>query len=342
MQHPTDAQWQALYALADEFFTLAPWKWIGEHDIFGVQHPDFDEIGFIHVQGSVGPEQAVGLYPGWRSLSRLQTSLEFSPVFESPIIRNIPHLLMLWVDPLDLSEMDLEIVERIDRPAMSGKMPIFRSLQPSMVPWYISREEAHFLQLGLEQLLALAPRLQEDPTLIGDPTEAPLVMSYRDGEWQLQYSQHPHPEDKLVVEYALDDEQVEAAKKLRRARVYVEADLFELTVPVYDEESDRPFFMWSLLLVDANSGEPIAVENLRPLQGGLQGIYSRVPPTFLNMIRKLRRRPREIRIYPYSDLDYLLGPLCQELEILIIKRHDLPMLEDARDSLEAFLSEYED
>jgi hypothetical protein len=43
--------WRRLYADADCIMKLAPWQWIEETNLFGVQFPGTDEIGYVSVMG---------------------------------------------------------------------------------------------------------------------------------------------------------------------------------------------------------------------------------------------------------------------------------------------------
>ena len=48
---PTNEQWRRLYETAALVKELSPWKWMTEIDVFDVQDPNTEEIGFVSVMG---------------------------------------------------------------------------------------------------------------------------------------------------------------------------------------------------------------------------------------------------------------------------------------------------
>jgi hypothetical protein len=60
----SDPEAKLLYDLAIQIKRLAPWQWMEETDVFGVAHPETDELGFVSVMGSVGEYEAVAVYVG--------------------------------------------------------------------------------------------------------------------------------------------------------------------------------------------------------------------------------------------------------------------------------------
>lgn len=65
---PSHEEATALYHLASEIRALAPWGWMEETDVFGVQDPHTDELGFVSIMGNVGEYEAVAVYRGAKGL----------------------------------------------------------------------------------------------------------------------------------------------------------------------------------------------------------------------------------------------------------------------------------
>lgn len=57
-------EWDKLYKLAIRVKEIASWKWLTETDIFGVQNPEADEIGFVSVMGMAGEYYSIAVYLG--------------------------------------------------------------------------------------------------------------------------------------------------------------------------------------------------------------------------------------------------------------------------------------
>ena len=60
--------WRRLYAAAGRLKDQVPWVWMTETDVFGVQHPQTDELGFVSVMGMLGEHHAVTVYLGPEAL----------------------------------------------------------------------------------------------------------------------------------------------------------------------------------------------------------------------------------------------------------------------------------
>ena len=51
---PTLEEWHKLYDALSRVKELAPWEFMVEIDVFGVQNPETDEVGFVSVMGALG------------------------------------------------------------------------------------------------------------------------------------------------------------------------------------------------------------------------------------------------------------------------------------------------
>jgi hypothetical protein len=50
----SNRDWLRLYEAAIRIKELAPWTWMVETDVFGVQNPETDDLGFLSVMGMRG------------------------------------------------------------------------------------------------------------------------------------------------------------------------------------------------------------------------------------------------------------------------------------------------
>jgi hypothetical protein len=65
---PSSTEWRALYEVAARVKEMAPWTWMSEDMVFGVQSPETEELGFVSVMGMLGEHYAIALYRGPRAL----------------------------------------------------------------------------------------------------------------------------------------------------------------------------------------------------------------------------------------------------------------------------------
>ncbi|MDV7396592.1 hypothetical protein RZS08_34670, partial [Arthrospira platensis SPKY1] len=56
--------WENLFQAAIDFRDLAPWEWMYDADIFGVEDPETGEIGWCSVMGAAGEVFSLTVYPG--------------------------------------------------------------------------------------------------------------------------------------------------------------------------------------------------------------------------------------------------------------------------------------
>jgi hypothetical protein len=61
---PTMEEWRELYEAVVRVKELSPWEWMTETDVFAVQNPETDELGFVSVMGMLGEHYAMSLYLG--------------------------------------------------------------------------------------------------------------------------------------------------------------------------------------------------------------------------------------------------------------------------------------
>src|SRR5215213_4021206 len=95
---PTLRELKRLYELAAEVKELAPWRWMKEDDVFGVQNPETHEVGFVSVMGLLAEHTAVAVYIGAKGLYGFldlqEDALEVNPF----ALLDIPQLQLSFED----------------------------------------------------------------------------------------------------------------------------------------------------------------------------------------------------------------------------------------------------
>src|SRR5438270_9628452 len=156
--------WRGLYELASRVRAVAPWKWMEEIDIFGVEMPEDPGPLFVSVMGAIEEHYAVALYPGVEALTALW-ALHHNEHASPEQVLEIPQVQLSFENREFLEPEDLRIIKQLGL-KFRGKnaWPRFRSYRPGFAPWFLDKNEAAMLHVALQQLLDVAPRLQADPS----------------------------------------------------------------------------------------------------------------------------------------------------------------------------------
>ncbi|MEK6280178.1 MAG: hypothetical protein AABN95_07460 [Acidobacteriota bacterium] len=185
---PSHDEAKTLCTLAAQIKALAPWQWIEETDVFGVEDPDTGEIGFVSVMGHVGEYEAVAVYPGAEGIYAFidfQCDLSATP----DRLLEIPQVQLSFSEAKFLEKRDRELLKSVGL-KFRGTRPQFRSYRPGFLPWFITLEEARLLIHALSQTLEMAKRFAGEsvafPTGGDDKTEPFLVRVARKDDSSLK------------------------------------------------------------------------------------------------------------------------------------------------------------
>ncbi|HUM70572.1 MAG TPA: hypothetical protein PLK31_17200, partial [Chloroflexota bacterium] len=184
---PTQAEWRELYAVMDRVKAAAPWEWMEETDIFGIQNPETEELGFVSVMGSLGEHLSVAVYRGEEGLAGFWNMQYAGPYLTPDMVFNTPQLQASFEDRNTLHQKDRDVIKQLGL-KYRGKQawPQFQSFAPGLVPWYVTAVEARFLTHALEQTLEIAARLEETPALLETGVENEYLVRVpvsQNGKW---------------------------------------------------------------------------------------------------------------------------------------------------------------
>jgi len=343
MERPTIDQWRQLYDLARRIKEMSAWDWMYETDIFGVQHPETSELGFVSVMGNAGEHFGIAVYRGAEGLHHFFYIQETYDDLGDEVALDI-----LEAHQLQLSFEDREMVDAEDRKIYKelglkfrgrNAWPLFRGIEPGWLPWYISGEDARFMIPVLEQLLAVAPRLKEENTFFDSFDENRFLVRVARQEgtatvWEDQM-QHipfvPPPPVKIPVDARL----LVDFLKLPVMRTPIELDIFNLMSPTLDEHK-RPFFPHMMLMVDAKNGMIVGQEMFKP-EPDLDSIWTRTPNEFMQQcIKGIQMRPATIHV-ANEYLHSLIATVAKQLSIKVVLKDELPALDAVAQMLMGFM-----
>jgi hypothetical protein len=328
----TNEEWRKLYEAVIRVKELSPWEWMTETDVFGVQNPETGELGFVSVMGLLGEHYAVSLYLGPEGLYAFWDFEEVGHLVYPDALLELPQLQASFEDRNELDARDRKVIKELGLRFRGRKAwPKFRSYRPGLFPWFLEAGEVRFLAEALNQLLDVAPRFREDPSLLALDDESYLVRVARreDGIWEDRILDVPPPQPSTIP-IEMDLETLERLKRLPRSNHEFEMDLFMFPAPV-GKRGTRPFFPYMILTVEARSGMVLGTELLQPTPS-LQAMWGSVPLKVAQQLAALEVVPKEIRVG--SELLFeLLQPLAGALRFKLEHSPFLPSLHLARESL---------
>ena len=196
------AEWERLYELAVKLKALEPWEWMDEQDIFGVQNPENGEIGFVSIMGMLGEHLSMCVYlgaeglHGYWDMSDPITDLENNPfaMFE------VPQLQVSFEDREMLEKQDRDIIKKLGLKFRGNQnYPLFRSIKPGFMPYFVESEESRFLIYAMEQTLAMLPRFYDEEYLLPNPDEELILVRVPEQQngnlvWRDEIKPIPPPE----------------------------------------------------------------------------------------------------------------------------------------------------
>lgn len=342
LKQPTIAEWKRLYETAAELKKLAPWEWMDETEIFGVENPDTKEIGFVSTMGMAGEHLSVGVYIGAEGLYGFWDFQEAGLEAEPFALFEIPQLQVSFEDRENLEKQDRDLIKKLGLKFRgSQNYPLFRSIRPGFMPWFITSEEARFLIYAIEQTLEVAPRVRENPNILTpeSDTENEVVLvrfaEKKNGKlvWRDEMREIPPPAEKefiIKVPQAL----VDRIKAFPQAKDFIlEIDLFYSPTPV-GEKGKRPYIPKMLMLADGRSGMIAGFQIIQPKEDEIEN-YTEIGRHLFESLQKLSVRPQEIRVASDAIFDLLKG-LNQQLNIKLRQTDDLRAIEAAKEGMFGF------
>ncbi|MCD4709613.1 MAG: hypothetical protein K8R52_02105 [Bacteroidales bacterium] len=310
-----------IYRMAGDIRRMAPWDYLYENEVFGVQMPGTDLVYYVSVMGNEGEFQALSFYKGHEGLidflefgaevERLsrqglsgENMLRTSTMIGGPM--TIPHLMLSFANREDLGKEDLTAIKKCGISFRGkGQWPMIEEIVPGYFPVYPGRETQVELFLVMQQALIVLEKARENDAYLqreGDPDETILIRIPTGKGPRFRWKDHylvPDPgwgEVSYSVDISADTR--DALSRFPEASQELQVDLFMLPAPV-KEKGQKAFFPFVLMLVDKVNSMVTGMSMLTP-QPDLQTMFESIPQRALDELIKSGHRPSKIEIR--SDL----------------------------------------
>ena len=223
--------WARLFETAFRVHAMAPWKWMEETDIFGIQPPGATEPAFVSVMGAIGEHFAVAVYPSVAALRQFWEIQLTSRDYQRPdLILETPQVQVIFGAAADLHTAEKKIIKALGRAPRGGNAwPRFRGYRPDYMPWFIEPGEDVLLLTALQQLLEFAPMVEQDPTPLSDRIgpDLPVLVRTPAGSDPTSAWQNDHRSfsaEPVHLRVAIPEEMRDAFRRLSRTDLRVEVD----------------------------------------------------------------------------------------------------------------------
>lgn len=339
---PTLEESKQLYELAARLKALAPWEWMEEAEIFGVQNPETNEIGFVSVMGNLGEHLALGVYLGTEGLYGFWDFQNGKYETEPLALFDLPQLQVSFEDREQLKENDRTLIKKLGL-KFRGRQnyPLFRGTKPGFMPWFITSEDARFLIHIIEQSLDVASRVKDNPLVLtiennpGDEIYLIRAAEKQNGNlvWHDEFKRIPPPETKQY-QVEVPPEILNHLKAFpQNKNLIFEMDLFHAPTPVA-EKGERPFFPKMLMAAETNSRLILGFELIKPREDALES-RAEIVESSMAILSSHNVLPKEIRVG--SDLLFnLLRNFTQQLNIELRQTDNLLAIREAKEAMFGF------
>jgi hypothetical protein len=163
--HVTET-WRTLHNLFSEIYSLQPWTFLEETDVFGIHSPLTDKKYFISIMGSQGTLSAIAAYDGVKALGQFW-NLEESGTAESGDVLTIPHFILSYESEEYTDPNQLKILRSIRKDfGYSNQWPEIKYIQSCHFPKDPDDNQLKDLVLIFEQMLDVCKRAERNPELI--------------------------------------------------------------------------------------------------------------------------------------------------------------------------------
>lgn len=294
---PSPVEMKNLYRTASEFRKLAPWDWMDDSDVFGVQDPNTSRIGYCCVLGALGEVFALVVYMGEEGLAvhlKLQND-EVEPD-DSDLMFMQDCLMASFENKEDMDKDDVRLIKRFNLNFRGrNAWPTFKRYSPGFFPWHLNREEILFLTYVLEQAIGVCQQLLEDDSIL-TPTDEGIylvrVPMLEDGKttWKDEWRKPGSVVEPSFTVEPIDELRVQRIKKAARPTDATwEIDFFYS--PTLITEGGRPYYPYAIMTADHNTGFIYDI-----YLSHFSGHDKEFKEHFLSFIENTEQLPKEIMV----------------------------------------------
>ncbi len=327
---------ERLYRLAAELYGLRPWQVLDEDNLILVRDSVSGELCYCSVMGALGEVFSMHAYIGTEGLRQFR-KIEAEEVSDPGEFFASTHCVYVeFVPRSELLRQDRELLAALGHPKGRGlASPIFRTMRPGFLPWFVTEEEARTLAECIRAVIVVCAAVtSQESVKFWELTDTyPMVTRIEGTEprYDVEMFHSVLPPEPPVAPVRLADETLSALRGWDfPVRRIMELDLI-YTGAALGKKGERNACASIAIAVDAESGTVLAPE-VTDSSGPAGDTLAKV---FLKAIEASRTLPKEVRVRNQRVKD-CLGPLMESLGVTIRVARRLPASDEARSHLLGF------
>ncbi len=159
--------WAEMYRTAIEFRDLAPWRWLVDEQVFGVEDPATGEVGWCCTLGAAGELEGLAIYLGERGFDRWRRTHEAGFLPDEALFGQ-DALVLSFVDRASISTSERERLRSLGLKFRGRRAwPWIESYRFGRLPRPLDAAQATRLTHTLDQALTVAVRARDGERLLG-------------------------------------------------------------------------------------------------------------------------------------------------------------------------------
>ncbi|MEA3446273.1 MAG: hypothetical protein U9R19_16260 [Bacteroidota bacterium] len=327
--------WPELYELAIEIKKLAPWDWMGESAIFGVEDPGSGKVNYISIMGQIGEHLSVSAYLGEEGLSKYHYFTDNYKNLPPETILEMPQFMLSFEDRDILGDEDYAIIKNLGLKFRgSFAWPTFKHYSPGFVPYTLEANNHQTMLHILRQTIDVAKRFEnneeliyppeperEEHYLIRKPTLKNNEITWTDTYRLVKLADKP-------IEFKISQLSVDSFNNKPASKNIFVADFFMFPNPV-NEPGQKPYFPYLLLLLDKESEMIMGYEMLTPKDGYIE-MLSNIPQSLLNQLINHTAKPKKIQVQSQRLYDLLYPMFTNYMSIDLELKPNISAINEAK------------
>jgi len=323
-------QWLKLYQLSEEWYSLEPWNFLYESDIFGVKTGN--QTYFVSIMGSAGEFTGISAYEGIDALEKYWLLYD-REMAESADVLTIPHMLLSFEPD---KQFDADQKKRLKEYGYNFRfkqaLPELKRVIPGLVPFTPDDVYLGEFNIVLEQAIAVCKKAFRDTEYIysdGQDDDTYLIMEKGEGQ-DAKWKSHKRKLkfSKKTMKGNCSREDLDVITALQTGNAVMQANFQMMPFPMKEKDT-VPYFPVLALMTNKKNGIVEAHDLLIPLPD-YSSLLSKIPQIYAGFIKELGFKPRCIEVCRPEMFDTLSDTLGK-CNIHIVFKDRLDTIEEAMD-----------